>query len=96
MPNEPTRQDFRDDRGAGRNQPKPFRVHLRKLRIRLEILYRRLAAYIIVSIAVSGAVTLVLAMFELENQTVPLLTGLFQIGVAAALGWEQIQFELGD
>jgi nitrate reductase NapE component len=77
-------------------RPKPFRVHLRRLRILLAILYRRLAAYIIVSIAVSGAVTFVMGMFQIENQTIPLLTGLFQIGVAAALGWEQMQFELGD
>ena len=76
--------------------PKPFRVHLRRLRILLEIAYRRMAWYIVYSVGVSGAVTLVLGMFQLEDQAVPLLTGLFQIGIAAALGWEQMQFELGD
>lgn len=39
---------------------------------------------------------MILGMFQLENQAVPLLTGLFQIGVAAALGREQMQFEIGE
>jgi hypothetical protein len=77
-------------------RPKPFRVHLRRLRIILTILYRQLAWYVVGGLAVTGGVTFVLGMFELENQTVPLLTGLFKIGIAAALGWEQMQFELGS
>jgi hypothetical protein len=76
--------------------PKPFRVHLRRLRIFAELLYRRLAWYIIGSLGVTGAVTFVLGMFQLENQAVPLLTGLLQLGIAAALGWEQMRVELGD
>lgn len=75
--------------------PKPLRIHLRRLRILLNILYRRLAWYIVFGLAVSGAGTLLLGIFALENQAIPLLTGLLKIGIAAALGWEQMQFELG-
>ncbi|HEX8262561.1 MAG TPA: hypothetical protein VF547_06785, partial [Allosphingosinicella sp.] len=76
-------------------RPKPFRVHMRRLRIILAILYRRMAWYIVYGIALSGAGALLFGIFALENQAVPLLTGLFKIGIAAALGWEHMQFELG-
>lgn len=75
--------------------PKPLRVHLRRLRIILKILYRQLAWYIVYSLGMAGAGALLFGIFALENQAVPLLTGLFKIGIAAALGWEHMQFELG-
>ncbi|HEX8621483.1 MAG TPA: hypothetical protein VF718_05880 [Allosphingosinicella sp.] len=77
-------------------RPKPFRVHMRRLRILIEIIYRRLAWYIVGSLAMSGAAMLLLGMFALDNQAVPLLGGLFKMGIAVALGWEQMQFDLGE
>lgn len=77
-------------------RPKPFGVHLRKLRIVAGIAYRRAAWQVIGFLAVTGGTILALGIFELENQAVPLLTGLFQIAVAAILAWDQFHFELGD
>ena len=54
-----------------------------------------MAWYIVFWLGMAGAGALLFGIFALENQAVPLLTGLLKIGIAAALGWEHMQFELG-
>jgi hypothetical protein len=76
--------------------PKPFRVHLRRLYILVQIARHRLAWSVAGTLAGTGAATLLIGIFQLEDQAVPLLTGLFQLGIAAALAWEQLQLELDD
>lgn len=77
-------------------RPKPLRVHLRRLWIGIDVLRHRAAWPIAAALAGTGAATVLVATFELENQAIPLLTGLFQLGIAAALAWEQLQLETGD
>jgi len=77
-------------------RPKPFRIHVRRLRVLAEIAYQRLAAYLAALLGGTGAATLLTAMFQLENQTVPLLTGLLQLGIAAGIAWERLQDHAGD
>jgi hypothetical protein len=78
------------------SRPKPMRVHLRRLWLWIDVLRHRAAWPIVAGLAGTGAATVLVATFELENQAVPLLTGLFQLGIAAALAWEQLQLEAGD
>ena len=77
----------------GRN-PRPLRVHLRRLGLWLDIMRHRLALPIIF-LLVGTAVPMTLIAFY-EAETIPLLTGLLQLAIAALLGWEQIQIKLHE
>lgn len=77
-------------------RPKPWRVHLRRLRIRAAIAYRRQAWDIVGLLGITGMITFLLGLFQFEDAVVPVLTGLLQWGTATALAWEQMQFESGD
>jgi hypothetical protein len=43
------------------------------------------------AIAATGAATMLVATFSLEDQLIPLLTGFTQICVAAAIAWGRIR-----
>ncbi len=43
------------------------------------------------AIAGTGVATIVIATVSLEDQLIPLLTGLTQVGLAAAIFWERIK-----
>jgi hypothetical protein len=64
---------------------------LRRLRTRAYLLWDVFEPQIIMVIAVTGVTTMFFQDFARDDTTIPFLTGLAQVGVAAVLFWRRLQ-----